>query len=252
MSFQKGISNRIRSFVKNQMKKKNLQASIIQRIMKAYQCRRDADVAKHLGVEKGAVSNYRNGRRKLPMSLVLKVAEETSMSLDWLMLGKNSLPAPILSVHSEQSSFTNERQFVAGEYRPVRLLKDEIAAGSPLEIREDDVEGYCLVQGSGRNGGQSEHLTCCRIRGDSMYPILSDGDIVAIDHSQKDPRTLHKKMAAFRQNSGATVKWLSYISKDVVLGIPENKNEIEHTICLKGEEINTGIIGKVSWWMASR
>ncbi|MFW6373424.1 MAG: helix-turn-helix domain-containing protein, partial [Thermodesulfobacteriota bacterium] len=52
----------------------SFQAGIISRMMHLYGCAGDAGLAERLGVQKGAVSNYRNGRRKIPITLLYKVA----------------------------------------------------------------------------------------------------------------------------------------------------------------------------------
>ncbi len=231
----------------------NFQKGIISRMMQLYGCKKDADLALRLGVKKGAISNYRRGRRKIPLSSVLKVAGETGAPLDWLLNGKTPNPAPVLTIRASEKAKTFHRDFAYDNYLPIRLLRDEIAAGMPSEIREKDIEGYCLMYADKAwMPGDTEQYTCCRIRGDSMYPILTGGDIVAIDHSRKDPEQLHKKMVAFREDGGAAVKWLSYVRKGLVLGIPENKNDIEKTICLVDKDVETGIIGKVAWWWAKR
>ncbi|MEW5722444.1 MAG: S24 family peptidase [Thermodesulfobacteriota bacterium] len=43
-----------------------------------------------------------------------------------------------------------------------------------------------------------------------MWPILNDGDIVAIDHAERDPTHLDGKTAAFRLNGGVTIKWCRF------------------------------------------
>jgi phage repressor protein C with HTH and peptisase S24 domain len=229
------------------------QAGIVSRMMQVYGCSKDEDLAERLNVKRGAVSNYRTGRRKLPLAMVLKAAGETGTTLDWLLTGKTATPAPVLEIQSGEKLKTFHGDFAYENYIPVKLLKDEIAAGMPADIREQDIDGYCLMfADKSWMPGDPEQYTCCRVKGDSMYPVLNDGDIVAIDHSQKDPELLHKQMAAFRYNGGAAVKWLSYIKKGMVLGIPENKNVSESAICLLGDEIETGIIGKVAWWWGRR
>ena len=37
-----------------------------------------------------------------------------------------------------------------------------------------------------------------------------------------------------------------------MVGVPENKDEIDHLVILKGDEINEGIVGLVRWWWAKR
>lgn len=232
---------------------KTNQKGIVSRMMSLYGCTKDAELAERLGVVKTTISKYRRGRIKLSLAAVLKAARETGSTADWILTGTPSVPAPVLTVRTGEKSETFHQDFAAENYLTVRLLKDEIAAGMPSEIRDNDIDGYCLVYADKAwMPGNPENYTCCRVRGDSMYPILADGDIIAVDHSVRDPKILHKKMVAFRYGGGAAVKWLSYIKKGTVLGIPENKNSMEATICLVGEEIETGIIGKVAWWWAKR
>ncbi|MDM8526249.1 helix-turn-helix domain-containing protein [Desulfococcaceae bacterium HSG8] len=227
------------------------QRGIISRMMQAYSCAKDAELAAHLDVKKGTISNYRRGRRKIPLAAVIKAAKDTDSTLDWLITGKPSGPNTVLNIQNVAKPKTFHPEFAYDNYIPVRLLKDEIAAGMPSDIRDEDTEGYCLIFADKEwIPGDPEQYVCCRVKGDSMYPILKEGDIVAIDHSQRDPGLLNKQMVAFRYEGGASVKWLSYVKEDRVLGIPENKNNIDSTICLVGEETETGIIGKVAWWWA--
>lgn len=83
--------------------------------------------------------------------------------------------------------------------------------------------------------------------------FLSDGDIVAIDHLGKDPGQLDKEMVAFRVGGGVTIKWLKFFAdQELVVGVPENKDEFDTVVTLKGEEIDEGIVGRVAWWWAKR
>lgn len=68
------------------------------------------------------------------------------------------------------------------------------------------------------------NFTCIRVRGDSMAPVLADGAIVAIDHSQRDPLALHQKMVAARADDGVTIKWLDRQPDGSLLLVSENKS----------------------------
>ena len=37
-----------------------------------------------------------------------------------------------------------------------------------------------------------------------------------------------------------------------MVGVPENKNELDHIVILKGKEFNDGIVGLVRWWWSKR
>ena len=129
-----------------------------------------------------------------------------------------------------------------------------MAAGSPSEINESDVESWALIYASREwMPHDPEQYTCVYVRGKSMSPILEDGDIVAIDHAEKNPENLDGKMVAFRVNGGVTIKWCRYLAaKGQVVGVPENLSELDHVVTLTGEEIDNGIVGMVRWWWAKR
>jgi len=53
--------------------------------------------------------------------------------------------------------------------------------------------------------------------------------------------------------AGVTIKWLKYLpEREMVVGMPENKDELDHVVTLQGEEVDNGIVGKVAWWWAKR
>ncbi|MBF0121566.1 MAG: helix-turn-helix domain-containing protein [Desulfobacterales bacterium] len=228
------------------------QSQIIDRLMTVYNCNKDSELASKLGITSGAVSNYRNGRREIPLTLIYKVASEKNTNLNWLLFGKQE-ELPELKVQMTNKLKTYHPDFAYDNYIPIKLLKDSVAAGSPLEVNDYDTDGFCLIYSDKRwLPSNPEDYTCIRVTGRSMYPILDTGDIVAIDHSQKNPYRLERKMVAFKKNGGVTIKWLKVLEDETVVGVPENKDEIDSVIVLKGEEINRGIIGKIAWWWAKR
>jgi len=139
-------------------------------------------------------------------------------------------------------------------YIPIRLLEGAAAAGPPSEVDETETRSWVLIYNSRAwMPHPPENYTCVTVHGQSMFPILSDGDIVAVDHTVKDPHELDGKMTVFRIDSGITIKWLKYFpNKALVVGVPENKDDFDHVVTLVGEEIDTGIVGRVAWWWAKR
>ncbi len=129
-------------------------------------------------------------------------------------------------------------------YVPVPVLSDAAAAGHPREINEADVDGYALIQ-YGWCPDPAD-FTCLRVHGDSMNPILHDGALVAIDHSQRDPLRLHQKMVAARTpDGGVTIKWLERTVGGPLRLVAENKSY--DPVVLPVTEENP-ILGMVSWW----
>ena len=80
-----------------------------------------------------------------------------------------------------------------------------------------------------------EKYTCVKVKGLSRYPVLDDGDIVALECAERNPKAPDGKMVAFRVNGGVTIKWLKYKPKEkTVLGAPENHEELDHVVILVG------------------
>ena len=178
------------------------------------------------------------------------IGAESGLVLDALLPARRQqgrqapLPAAGLRV-IPSADWTDRFRALEGldHFVPIPLLRDAAAAGSPREISEADVEGYALIQYPWCPNPAA--FTCVRVHGDSMTPILHDGALVAIDHSQRDPLALHQKMVAARVNSGVTIKWLDRLPDGTLLLVSENKSYAP--IPLPRTSDNP-IIGLVAWW----
>lgn len=128
-------------------------------------------------------------------------------------------------------------------YVPIPVLHDAAAAGAAREVSDHDVSGYALIQYAWCPNPQN--FTCVRVSGDSMAPILHDGALVAIDHSQRDPDRLHQKMAAVRVDDGVTIKWLERTAAGTLRLVAENK---EYPALDLPPTPENPVIGRVAWW----
>jgi repressor LexA len=92
-------------------------------------------------------------------------------------------------------------------YYPIPLLHDPVSLGPGLEISENDIEGTCLIHTSKlRKGGEYRAI---KVKGDSMIPVLNDGDIVAVDVKQRNPRDLNNKIVVAKvSEQEVTIKLL--------------------------------------------
>jgi transcriptional regulator with XRE-family HTH domain len=206
------------------------------------------------GISEGSLSRYKTGiRGQDSISIAAVIAKALNVAPEYLIFGVEKTE-PFLTVQTVPKMHTFHRDFAAGKFLTVRLLQDHIAAGSPSHINENDVDGYCIIYSSKDwMEHDPENYTCVTVTGRSMYPILDSGDIVAIDHSERNPLNLDKKMVAFRKDGGVTIKWLIVKEAgEIILGMPENKEEYDSVITLRGKEVETGIIGKIAWWWAKR
>lgn len=213
--------------------------------------------AREINVNQQAVHNWLAGER-LPGAKALAAMWDT-YRIDplWLLTGERRGHGPVtLRIAPPAVPPGARRQtgaFLAEEigrdrFVSVPLLADRIAAGRPREVSPADIEDFAIIYADWLP--HPDEVTCVRVAGDSMSPILTDGAIVAIDHRQRDPRALNGKMVAFRQDGGASVKWCRYVSPDLVMGLPENKETMESggLLVFKNEDVNDCLVGRVVWW----
>lgn len=226
-------------------------------------------IAVRIGLSEKQLIDFDSGKRNLGTKSAEKLAAIYHLThLEMLVAGqkildrdesdvkshKVSLPQLTIDFPAKLRKYADSHPMSKEHYVPVRIIKGSAAAGSPLEVDETETDGWALIYASKDwMPNAPEHYSCVHVSGRSMWPILSDGDIVAIDHAQRDPRELDGKMVAFRVNGGVTIKWLKYdANRKVLVGIPENTEELDHIVTLKGAEIDDGIVGKVAWWWAKR
>jgi phage repressor protein C with HTH and peptisase S24 domain/DNA-binding XRE family transcriptional regulator len=188
-------------------------------------------------------------RRWLTRYALDRIGAESSLVLDALVGARPRgsqapLPAGELRVIAP-ADLSDRFRALEGldHYVPVPLLKDAAAAGAARAVADQDVEGYALIQYAWCPNPSS--FTCIRVRGDSMAPILHDGAVVAIDHSQRDPAALHQKMVAARTDDGVTIKWLDRQPDGALLLVPENKSYPATPLPPSREN---PVIGLVAWW----
>jgi transcriptional regulator with XRE-family HTH domain len=230
-------------------------------IMKAKKIKQ-VDIVAKTGLSSPVVARYLHGERGADsIEAALKFATALDVDPSYLLFGDEH-QRPVRKVTHKLvveklqkfELFEKESPLAISNYAAIRLLKDAIAAGHPAEIKEDDIDGWALIYASKEwMPHDAEFYTCARIQGYSMFPVLAPGDIVAIDHLERDPRALKDKMVAFRQNSGTTIKWLRvFEDKHLVIGEPENRDERESTIIIDADRAHDQIVGKVAWWWAKR
>jgi SOS-response transcriptional repressor LexA len=88
--------------------------------------------------------------------------------------------------------------------------------------------------------------SCLRVRGNSMAPIIQDGYVIAVDHSQNDHTLLNGKIViAWNRDKGLTVSRFKRYDHTEVLE-PENHGYESITL---GAKHRWKIVAKVLWWI---
>jgi phage repressor protein C with HTH and peptisase S24 domain/DNA-binding XRE family transcriptional regulator len=189
-------------------------------------------------------------RRWFTRNALERIGADAPLVLEALLAGpgrgstQTPLPAEELRVIS-RADWTERLRAVKGldPYVSVPLLKDAAAAGAPRAVSDVDLEGYVLIPSAWCP--DPAHVTCVRARGDSMSPIVHDGAIVAVDHSQRDSNLLHQKMVAARHQGGVVIKWLERHPDGALHLVSENK---KHSTLKLRQAAQNPVLGIVSWW----
>jgi len=112
-----------------------------------------------------------------------------------------------------------------------------ILHGSPVESMMAAPREWCPNPSS---------TLCLRVRGNSMSPLISDGSILAVDTSERNPSTLDGKIiVTWHKKMGLSVSRLKRYGPTEVLQ-PEN-GEYE-SVVLNGKQ-KWKVLAKVLWWI---
>lgn len=170
-----------------------------------------AQVAQRAGMSVGHISEAERGAA-IPGARVLYVFAELGFDVNYILTGH--LPqrradriavttAKFLVVGPEEI-----RKHVDSEYFvPIPVITERAALQAPLVPLEHDPEGYVLAPRQWlRPDG---YYSCLRIKGESMLPVLADGDVICINFARHDPLELrHKLAAAHLADEGVSIKYV--------------------------------------------
>jgi repressor LexA len=160
------------------------------------------ELAKALNVAQNTVCNWENGKRSLDDSTMQQIADYFGVSVDYL-LGREDTPNGPPPPSTPGS-----------EWIPVR---GRVAAGTPIEMVED-IQDYEEI--SKEMVAKGEHIAL-KIKGDSMEPIICDGDVVIV---RLQPDVESGKIAVVTVNGDdATVKRIKKRPEGLLL-IPNNQS----------------------------
>lgn len=137
----------------------------------------DLDMSKALGVAASAIGGYKR-RNTVPLEQCIKIANQTGVSLDWLILGKGEM----------KGGSGGAAEFDDADAAWVPLYDVEVSAGSGIEVYGERIIqrvpfAKSWLQGEGLHAGD---LACLPVHGDSMMPSLTSGDIVLVNHAKRD------------------------------------------------------------------
>jgi phage repressor protein C with HTH and peptisase S24 domain len=199
------------------------------------------EFAKNLGFSSSYISEVESGKTKPSLELLIRISQVTNYSLHWLLTGEG----PMLLEPSE--FMVKEDSASYGELGEFALIpKVALEGGMGTEgrgIEEGAKEKYAFRRTWLQSKGIFKDFVLFAVRGDSMDPTITDGDVVLIDRSRK--QVLVGNIYALRTENAVMVKRLQPMEANRIKVMSDNKLYESYAIDLDKGDIE--IIGQVIW-----
>lgn len=183
--------------------------------------KKQSDLAKYLNVSNQTITNYAKGYNSPRMDKVDKIAE-------------------FFNIERSDLIGHNEQVYEPPKPKMIKIpVLGEVAAGIPIDAIENIIDYEEITENLAHTG----EFFGLKIKGDSMYPMICDKDIVIV---RKQPNVENGEVAIVLVNGNeATCKKIKKDTQGITL-VPKNPEYKEKTYTNK--EIQTlpvTIIGKV-------
>lgn len=157
------------------------------------------EIAKRTGIPKSSIHRYATGlTKKIPIDAVRLIADATGVSTSYIMgwEGKeNTTP----------KSFGDSLTILDGKIRKIPLF-ESVAAGFGCLANNQIIDYVPLMIDS---DAEADETICIKVSGNSMYPKIEDGDIIAV-HKQSSIDS--GKIGVFLiDNEDSVVKKVNYV-----------------------------------------
>ena len=157
-----------------------------------------ADLSRLTGIGKSTFSGWKNGKYQPKSDKRQKIAEALGVSLLYL------------------DGYTDERSSSSSTAEPVFDV-----AGGKGRVNDDYATDFQKLD---EEGEELDGFSWCRVCGDSMYPVLQDGDYIKVEHMTQ---TLPTDLTVVKINGDeATVKYVEVVGDGIMLRA-ENKDVFE-------------------------
>ena len=168
------------------------------------------------GYSQSLISEVESGRKSLRFKGAVAVAQELSVSLDYLA-GLTDDPTPAGQRNGAMTAREPSPAYALnGEATPVRhieLVELAAAAGSGAEVYDETVVSRLAFRHDWltQRGIDPRHCHVISVQGDSMEPTLPDGSSILVDRNRREPQ--EDRIFVLRTEDGLVVKRLARDAK---------------------------------------
>ncbi|MCG8643289.1 MAG: helix-turn-helix domain-containing protein [Desulfobacterales bacterium] len=203
---------------------------LLARVLDAGGIGSQSELARSLGINRSGITHARN-KNKIPEKWIIKLYRTFGFNPGWLETGTGSV-------------FLDSRSDRDVEFQSIPKVAARLSAGTGSFECEDHITDYLSFQTKWlAKKGSASQMVAMEVFGQSMEPVIKEGDTVLIDQSQKN--ILAGAIYAVGVEDTILVKRLEKHPNKLVL-CSDNKDYAP--IYLEREETDTiRIIGKVIW-----
>jgi len=204
--------------------------ALMKRILDATGISSQSELANELEINRSGITHARNNN-KIPDKWIVKLYRKFGFNPEWIETGIGNV-----FIHTESNSDV--------EFKFIPKVAARLSAGTGSFDSEETVKEYLSFQTKWMAGkGSVNHMVAMEVFGQSMEPMIKEGDTVLIDQSQKN--ILAGAIYALGVEDTILIKRLEKHPNKLVL-CSDNKDY--ESIYLESEEADTlRIIGKVIW-----
>jgi len=165
-------------------------------------------VSTRSGIPLSTLTTYLAGR-DMKASAAAKIAHACSVSVDWLLTGVNSAPAPQMMAQAQSivpigADGTSEDDLVVSSLSVFVSGGDGATATDDFAFQRVRLPAASVTQDMRRD---AKNLIALRLRGDSMLPIIEDGDTIVINTRERS--VVNGKIYVLRLHDDLLAKRLS-------------------------------------------
>lgn len=203
---------------------------LIKRIIDATGISSQAELAKELEINRSGITHARNNN-KIPDKWIVKLYRKFGFNPGWIESGVGSV-------------FLNSQSEMDVDFKSIPKVSARLSAGTGSFESDDNVTDYLSFQTQWLSRkGCADKMVAMEVFGQSMEPVIKEGDTVLIDQSQT--RIIAGAIYAVGVEDTILVKRLEKHPNRLVLN---SDNKDYDPIYLQADETETvRIIGKVIW-----
>ncbi|RLC03505.1 MAG: transcriptional regulator [Deltaproteobacteria bacterium] len=204
--------------------------ALLKRILDATGISSQSELANELEINRSGITHARHNN-KIPDKWIVKLYRKFGFNPQWIETGIGNV-----FIHTESDSDV--------EFKYIPKVAARLSAGTGSFECEETVTDYLSFQTRWLAGkGSVNHMVAMEVFGQSMEPMIKEGDTVLIDQSQKN--ILAGAIYAVGVEDTILIKRLEKHPNKLVL-CSDNKDY--ESIYLESEEADgLRIIGKVIW-----